>query len=124
MLVTTSPAPAPAPTHPPPSSDSFVCDSFHQQFNLAPEDVVIGRPLAAIVDPRDAHILQGALLQVLTNCRTSQEGAAVGSNGTMEAASGLLVHLRVVCGGGVARRVGMSIARGSEGLVVVTRFYV
>lgn len=92
--------------------------------NLAPEDVIIGRPLAAIVDPRDAHILQGALLQVLTNRRISQEGAAVGNDGTMETTGGSLVHLRVVCGGGVARRAGMSIARGSEGLVVVTRFYV
>lgn len=97
--------------------------------NLPQEDNLVGRPLATIVDPRDAHILQGALLQVLNASRRSQdEGTAVSDDdgGVVvagEVASGSLVHLRVVCGDGVSRRVGMTISVGSEGLVVVTRFY-
>lgn len=43
---------------------SFLCESFCEWLQIAPEDL-LGQPLSSIVDPRDTQALDNAVLQVL-----------------------------------------------------------
>lgn len=79
-------------------------------------DDVLGRPLASIVDPRDAYALRCTVCQVLNRA------GALGGGGRSEHPSGSLVNLRVVSGGR-SYEAGMTITTGSEGFIVVTRLY-
>ena len=94
---------------------SFLCENFYQRLQLAPEDVV-GCPLASIVDDRDAYALRNTLFQVLNQghrCAAGRESAGGG---------GSLIHLRIAHGG-ISCEASMTIVRGSQGLIVVTRLY-
>lgn len=82
---------------------------------MAPENI-LGRPLASIVDPRDVDALRTIMFQVLSQASTRRGGMGGGEAG------GMMVNLRVVCGG-LSCRASMTIRVGSEGLVVVTRLY-
>lgn len=54
----------PSPRAPPPLRVSFLCESFCEWLQIAPEDL-LGKPLSIIVDPRDTHTLNNAVFQVL-----------------------------------------------------------
>lgn len=82
---------------------------------MAPE-TILGRPLASIVDPRDVDALRTIIFQVLSQANTRRGGVVGGE------ASGMMIDLRVVCGG-LSCRASMTIRVGSEGLIVVTRLY-
>lgn len=95
---------------------SFLGETFYERLGLTMDDA-LGRPLASIVDPRDAYALKCAVYQVLNRA------GALGEGGGSEAGpGGSLVNLRVVSGTR-SYEAGMTITKGSEGLVVVTRLY-
>lgn len=89
---------------------SFIGEKFCQKLQVVTEDI-IGLPLASIVDPRDAYALEIALSQVLNQEDTGGEPA------------GTTVHVRLACGALSSCEASMTVAIGSEGLVVVTRVY-
>lgn len=89
---------------------SFLCEDFFERLGLAPEHI-LGRPLASIVDPRDVYALTNAVSQVL---------GQGGGGGPLP--NGILVNLRVACGGR-SYEASMTITIGSEGIIVVTRLY-
>lgn len=97
-------------------SSRFACDNF-KRLQLSRRDL-LGQPLASIVDPRDQNKIQQAVLQVTRSAAGSGGGGGGGSRG----GDGTLVELRVMCGR-VSFHASMTIAFGSEGLIVVTRLY-
>lgn len=90
--------------------DSFLCENFYERLQLTPEEI-LGRPLATIVDPRDAYALTSTLYQVIE---------AGGRGGA--ASNGLLIQVRLVYRG-IMCQASMTVVRGSHGIIVVTRLY-
>ena len=94
---------------------SFTSENFSQRLNL-PSGWLLGKPLETIVDVRDRWLLKTMLENYVgERGRVGEAAAAVEGAGTT-------VELRVTCGGATWRS-SMSVARGSHGLVVVTRLY-
>ncbi|CAM9826647.1 unnamed protein product [Ectocarpus fasciculatus] len=98
----------------------FLCEDFGERLQMAPKEF-LGRPLASIVDPQDAAILENAVARVLaTACDGT--GATSTLTDSSDRAKGCLIDVRVTRHG-LSCPAAMSISMGSHGLVVVTRLY-
>eukprot|EP00903_Cladosiphon_okamuranus_P008106 g7813.t1 len=107
---------------------SFLCDNFFTRLQLRPEHM-LGKPLSSIVDERDHLSLRNAIFQVLRVSEERQQqhadlsmAAGVGNEGSGGGSNGALIQLRIRHGP-ISCETSMSIVRGSDGLVIVTRLY-
>ncbi|CAM9564300.1 unnamed protein product [Ectocarpus sp. 13 AM-2016] len=100
----------------------FLCEDFCDRLQMEPAEF-LGRPLASIVDPQDADVLENAVARVLDpTCDSTGTGTTSTWTDSPDRAKGCLIDVRVTRHG-LSCPAEMSISMGSHGLVVVTRLY-